>query len=87
MDQDKIDLSRATSADSMVLTEIDNLFQYHAWDTAQIENGKRVRHALSDAYATIINEVPPCPTRTRALNMLVDARMLSNAAITHKGRY
>ncbi len=88
MDEAKaVDLSRAKHADDAVLETITELFQYQPWDTPQIESGRRVRDVLMDAYATIINEVPVCPTRTRALNMLVDCRMLANAAITHKGKF
>lgn len=84
---DKIDLTRATQADAPTLEAIDELFQYQAWDPEQIEAGRRVRSALAGAYATVIQEVPPSPLRTRALNMIYDSRMLANAAITHKGRY
>lgn len=84
----KVDLTRATdSADPNVAEAIHDLFEYHAWDEKKIGNGKAVRNALASAYGAIINSVPPCPTRTRALNMLTDARMLANAAITHEGKY
>lgn len=87
MEQAKVDLSRAPKASAEVLETISDLFQYHAWDAEQQEHGAEVRTALASAYSEIIDHVPPCPTRTRALNMLVDARMLANAAITHKGKY
>ena len=67
--------------------EIENLFQYHPWDDAKVNRGKIVKDALIAAYKAIIENVPPCPTRTRALNKIVDARMDANAAITHEGRY
>ena len=43
--------------------------------------------ALKAAAMEIMIHVPPSPSRTRALNHLIDARMLANAAITHKGKY
>lgn len=61
------------------------LFTYHPWDEAQIKQGDNVRDALKEAYIAIVKSVPPCPTRTRALNLIVDARMLANAAITFCG--
>lgn len=61
------------------------LFTYHPWDEAQQHAGERVRDALANAFLAIQNYVPSSPTRTRALNMLLDARMLANAAITFKG--
>lgn len=64
---------------------VDDLFSYHSWNEQQQEQGRLVRNALADAYKSILGNVPPGPTRSRALNMLVDARMLANAAITFKG--
>lgn len=61
------------------------LFSYHSWDEAQKHQGDNVRDALKEAYIAVIKSVPPCATRTRALNMIVDARMLANAAITFEG--
>lgn len=67
--------------------EIRELFTFSEWDEEQRKAGHEVREALIVAYDTIILQVPPSPTRTRALNNLVDARMLANAAITHKGKF
>ena len=67
-----------------IVTEI---FTYAPWNDAQKEAGHEVVEALKTAYMTIVENVPPCPTRTRALNNLIDARMLANAAITHGGKY
>jgi hypothetical protein len=64
---------------------IDELFTFKPWDAEKIEQGKMVREGLSQAYGLILANVPPCPTRTRALNLLVDCRMLANAAITFEG--
>lgn len=87
METPKVDLNRATGATPEVIGEVRNLFEYHPWDKEQGDKGEAVRNALASAYRAIIESVPPCPTRTRALNMLTDARMLANAAITFKGRY
>jgi hypothetical protein len=65
--------------------EVIRLFTYQPWNETQIEQGKLVREALASAFEVIVNHVPPCPTRTRALNYLIDARMLANAAITFNG--
>lgn len=67
--------------------ETNELFTYMPWSPSQIEDGKEVTEALKTAFYTILMRVPPCPTRTRALNNLVDARMLANAAITHHGKW
>jgi hypothetical protein len=67
--------------------EVDELFTYAAWDEDQKLAGKHVVDSLKAAFMEILIHVPPSPTRTRSLNCLVDARMLANAAITHKGKY
>lgn len=64
---------------------VEDLFEYHPWDEQQQEQGRLVRNSLADAYKSILGNVPPGPTRSRALNMLVDCRMLANQAITFKG--
>lgn len=66
---------------------VDELFTYAAWDEDQKLAGKHVVDSLKAAFMEILIHVPPSPTRTRSLNCLVDARMLANAAITHKGKY
>lgn len=87
MEQQRVDLTRAAAVNESIRDEIEDLFAYHPWDDEQKIKGAEVREILATAYEVIIDTVPPCPTRTRALNMLVDCRMLANAAITHKGRY
>ena len=87
MDQARVDLNRALELTPETAAAIRDLFEYHAWDELQRQAGQGVRSALITAYEVIVATVPPCPTRTRALNMLVDARMLCNSAITFKGRY
>ena len=69
------------------LDNVEHAFTYQPWNEDQQRRGKEVTAALISAAKTIIANVPECPTRTRALNNLIDARMLANAAITHDGRY
>lgn len=64
---------------------IDRLYTYEPWDDDQQLAGAKVRDALKAAHLAILTNVPPGPTRTRALNMLTDCRMLANQAITFRG--
>lgn len=68
-----------------VIAAVDELFTFKPWNQQQIEDGTEVRKILAKAYSTLLARVPSGPTRSRALNMLVDCRMLANAAITFKG--
>lgn len=67
--------------------EVDYLFTYQPWTDEQVEKGQNIRRDLAKAYVTILVNVPPSPTRTRALNLLMDARQLANAALTFGGEY
>ena len=69
------------------LKNVRHAFTYHPWNADQQDRGKHVTAALIAAAEAILTAVPECPTRTRALNNLIDARMLANAAITHDERY
>lgn len=69
----------------LTLDNVDRLFDYQPWDEWQRDAGQQVREALTAAAKVILRAVPPCPTRTRALNDLLDARMKANAAITFRG--
>jgi hypothetical protein len=85
-----IDLTRVTVTpenEKEVMETVDDLFVYHKWTDAQIAAGITIRTDLAISYLNILRFVPPCLTRTRALNAVLDARMLANAAITHKGKY
>lgn len=66
---------------------VEEVFTYSAWSDEQKRAGAHVVDALKAAAMEIMIHVPPSPSRTRALNHLIDARMLANAAITHKGKY
>lgn len=74
-------------SERLTLQNVDDAFRYQPWMPDQHDAGEQVREALVAAAKTILRCVPETPTRTRALNGLVDARMLANAAITHRGRF
>lgn len=62
-------------------------FRYRAWSPEQVARGKEVTEAFIEAAFAVIENVPPCPTRTRVLNEIEITRMLANAAITHEGSF
>lgn len=66
---------------------VEEAFQYQPWNDQQVAAGAEVRAALVTAAKAILKGVPETPLRTRALNALVDARMLANAAITFNGKF
>lgn len=75
-----------------VQQEVERLFTVQRkskkrWTDEQIDKGDVVRSALIKAYCTILENVPASATRTRALNCLLDSRLLANAAITFDGEY
>ncbi len=82
-----IDLNRAIEANEFVKQEIANMFEYHPWDEEKRAKGLKVRVALENAFAVIIENVPPGPDRSVALRKLREARMDANSAITHGGKY
>lgn len=69
------------------LENVEHVFTFQPWNEDQLQRGKEVTAALIFAAKALLRAVPECPTRTRAINNLIDARMLANAAITHDGRY
>ena len=71
----------------ITIDNVDDAFTYQSWDQEQQASGGAVRSALVAAAKVILQTVPESPLRTRALNNLVDARMLANAAITFRGRF
>lgn len=84
---DETNYTRATELTPEIVAQLHDVFTYHPWDAEQKQKGDQVVQALISAVKVIIFHVPPCATRTRAINKLIDARMLANAAITHKGLY
>ena len=63
------------------------MMAYHPWSKEQVQQGAEVRDAIGEAIKQILLNVAPSPMRTRAINHLVDARMIANAAITFKGEF
>jgi len=82
-----MDFTRATELTPEVIDSIEDAFEYHSWGQDEVVRGKLVRHALADAVKAIVANVPPCPDRCAAIRKIREARMDSNSAITHKGRY
>lgn len=80
----EFNLNRATRIEP---DELNDIFEYHKWTESQIEYGVRVRKVLAEAFAQIIENVPPCPDRSAALRKLREVRMDCNSAITHNGKY
>ena len=80
-------------ASTRVLTErltLDNVaeaFRFQPWDSSQQLVGDAVRQRLQAAAEAILFGVSESPMRTRALNAIIDARMLANAAITFRGKF
>ena len=77
----------ATQLTPTVSKEIDDAFTYHSWNDEQVKKGNAVREACATAVKALIENVPPCPTRTTAIRKLMEARMDANSAITHNGKY
>jgi hypothetical protein len=77
-----VDITRAISLTPEVRDAIHQTFQYQKWEQHQVERGELVRDACAAAVVAIVATVMPSPERTRAINHIVDARMLANAAIT-----
>lgn len=80
------DTSEESECQRMVAT-VDSMMAYHPWSKEQVQQGAEVRDAIGEAIKQILLNVAPSPMRTRAINHLVDARMIANAAITFKGEF
>jgi hypothetical protein len=80
------DLQRVSEVTPEVAAAVKDLFEYHKWEAEKAKRGNLVRESLSMAFLDLIVNVPPCPTRSRALNCILDARMLANQAITFDGK-
>lgn len=76
----------SASAAGLHLDNVEEVFRYQPWNPDQVDAGNQVRDALVLAAKTILRTVPPSPSRTRALNAVMDARMLANQAISFFGR-
>jgi hypothetical protein len=82
-----VDFTRAKTVTPEVEAAINDAFEYHKWDDAQVEQGKRVRAILAEAVKVIVRDVPPSPDRTTAIRKIREARMDCNSAISHSGKY
>lgn len=81
-----VDATRVPT-ERLTLENVAEAFQYQPWDSSQQLVGDAVRQRLQAAAEAILFGVPESPMRTRALNAIVDARMLANAAITFRGKF
>jgi hypothetical protein len=68
-------------------SNVEEAFTYQPWNEEQVAAGKEIREKLMDAARAMLKGCPETPLRTRAINALVDARMLANAAITFNGKF
>lgn len=74
-------------AAGLTLANVEHAFTYQPWDPDQAVAGDIVREVLIAAAKAFLRVVPAGPSRTRALNNLIDARMLANQGITFRGRF
>lgn len=86
-DATPLNLNYATGNSPEVRALIEERFTYRQWTAEQVNHGKVVTGAGIDFASAIVEHVPPSPTRTRALDLIEEARMLANAAITHGGKF
>jgi hypothetical protein len=69
---------------------MDNLeawMTFQPWDRDQVDNGTQVREALTHAAKTIFRVVPRGLFRDEAIQLIIRCRMVSNAAISFRGRF
>jgi hypothetical protein len=69
------------------LSNVDDLFRYQPWRPDQNIQGDAVRDALVFAAKVILRSAPRGPSRLRAIEHLIYARMDANAAISFGGRF
>jgi hypothetical protein len=62
-----------------------DLIEYHTPTADHVNRMAEVRKGIETAMLAVVFNVPASPTRTRALNALMDARMLANAAVIFGG--
>ena len=67
--------------------QIEEIFTYHAPDSEQVEQYKRIRDAAK-AFAYILNqETPSCPSQTIAMRKLSECVMIANQSIALRGQW
>lgn len=69
------------------LDTIEDLMAYQPWGPAAQEAGAQVREALTAAAKAILRVAPAGRYRDRAVELVLDARMQANAAISFNGRF
>ena len=82
-----VDLTRATEVTPEVNATIEDMLEYHRWNSAQQVDGALVREAVQELFAVMIQNVPPGPDRSSGMRKLREVRMDCNSAITHGGKY
>ena len=82
-----LNLNYAAELTPEVEALIEERFTYKQWTPEQVAHGKAVTEGAILFAKDIVQHVPPSATRTRALNLIEEARMLANAAITHEGKF
>jgi hypothetical protein len=80
------EISTAKTLTPEVEDKIEKLMTFLPWGDDQVKRGTEVRASITNSMKVIVKNVPPGQTRTRALNHMIDARMLCNAAITFGGQ-
>jgi hypothetical protein len=75
----------ASNSSRLTLHNIDDAFRYQPWGPDETDRGNQVRDALVAAAKVILRVVPESASRTRAINNLMDARMLANQSISFRG--
>ena len=74
--QQQIDAVRRCAAD---------LCDYHTPTNDHLNKMGNVRNVIREAIVQVVFNVPASPARTRAINALLEARMLANQAIIFGG--
>ena len=82
-----MDFTQVQGRNSEIEAVVDDMFEYHSWDAAKIESGKKIRQVLAEAVKAIVEHVPPSADRSSAIRKIREARMDANSAITHNGKY
>lgn len=85
--QSALNLNYAKELTEDVIALMKERFTYKQWTDEQVEHGRAVTEGAIEFALDIVQHVPPSATRTRALNLIEEARMLANAAITHGGKF
>jgi hypothetical protein len=86
-DDGEIDFTRAGMLTPQVERAIEDAFELHEWNAAQVRAGEEIRRALIEAVKMIVMFAPPCPDRSSAIRKLREARQDANSAISHGGKY